>query len=108
MGVKKTEKNIKNLLSSTINPSGVVISSLSILPVILAKRPDSYYIDAGTAGMIVQGLIGLAVAGLAMGAVFRRRIIDWVKSKLQRSGSSGDEEDTEGVLPTEPKSESDE
>jgi len=106
MGVKKTEKNIKSLLNSIINPSGAVISSLSILPIILMQRPDPYYIDAGTAGMIVQGLIGLAVAGIAMGAVFRRRIIDWVKDRFKRSGGSEDEEDTESALPTEPKNES--
>jgi len=108
MGVKKVEKNIKSLLSSIIHPSGVVISSLSILPVILAERPDAYYIDPGTVGMIIQGLVGVAIGALAMGVIFRRRVTDWVKYKFKRSGGSGDEEDTESALPTEPKSESDE
>jgi len=72
------------------------------------QQLDPYYIDAGTAGMIVQGLIGAAVAGMAMGVVFRRRIADWVRSKFKRSGSSGDEEDTEGAHTTETKTESDE
>jgi hypothetical protein len=106
MGAKKTEKSVKSLLSSVMGPSRGVMYSLFILPAILARWLDPYYIDAGTAGMIVQGLIGLAVAGLAMGAVFRRRIVDWVKYRFKRSGGSEDEEDIESALPTEKKNES--
>ena len=66
----------------------------------------AYYIDPGTVGMIIQGLVGVAIAALAMGVVFRRRITYWVKSKFKRSGKSEDEEDNESALPAETKSES--
>jgi hypothetical protein len=108
MRVEKSGKNVESLFSDIVHPHGGILYSLFILPAILMQQLDPYYIDAGTAGMIVQGLIGAAVAGMAMGVVFRRRITDWVRRKFRRSGSSGDEEDTEDVLATETKTESDE
>lgn len=108
MRIEKSGKNVESLLSDIVHPHGGVLYSLFILPAILMQQLDPYYIDAGTAGMIVQGLIGAAIAGMAMGVVFRRRITGWVRSKFRRSGSSGDEEDTEDALTTETKTESDE
>jgi hypothetical protein len=108
MRVEKSGKNVESLFSDIVHPHREVFYSLFILPAILMQQLDPYYIDAGTAGMIVQGLIGAAIAGMAMGVVFRRRITDWVKSKFKRSGSSRDKEDTEDVLTTETKTESDE
>ena len=106
--VEKSGKNVESLFNDIVHPHGGVVYSLFIMPAVLMQQLDPYYIDAGTAGMIVQGLIGAAVAGMAMGVVFRRRIADWVRSKFKRSGSSGDEEDTEGAHTTETKTESDE
>jgi hypothetical protein len=106
MGLKKSEKRLRSLLSSTMYPSRAVISSLCILPVILARRPDPYYIDPGTLGMVIQGLAGLAIGALATAVVFRRRVADWVRSKFRRSGKNRGEEDTESALPTETKNES--
>jgi hypothetical protein len=108
MRVEKSEKKVESLFSDIVHPHRGVLYSLFILPAILMQQLDPYYIDAGTAGMIVQGLIGAAIAGMAMGVVFRRRITDWVRSKFKRSGSSGDEGDTEGAHTTETKTESDE
>jgi len=108
MRVEKSGKNLENLFSDIVHPHKEVLYSLFILPAILMQQVNPYYIDAGTAGMIVQGLIGAAVAGMALVVVFRRRITDWVRSKFSRSGSSGDEEDTEGALTKETKTESDE
>jgi len=121
MGVKKSEKNIKSLLSSMnrLKHLGITLAvSISLFLVFsqtayastnvgtFDRAAYAYYIDAGTAGMIIQGLIGALAAGLAMGVVFRRRITYWFKSKFKRSGKSGGEEDTESALPTETKNES--
>ena len=95
MGINK--KNMKRLLSNMR-----LVKQLGTFD----QTAYAYYIDAGTAGLIIQGLVGVLVAGLAMGVVFRRRLSYWVKSKFGRSGNSGDEEDTEDALPAETKSES--
>ena len=123
MGIRKTEKGIKSLLSSInwVKQLGIVLAVGISLSLIFSQTAYAsidvgtfdqaayaYYIDPGTVGMILQRLVGVAIAALAMGVVFRRRITYWVKSKFKRSGKSEDEEDTESVLPAETKSESDE
>jgi hypothetical protein len=120
MGDKKAIKTINKGLNSInrVKKYGIALAISILLLLIFSQtayaslnvdtfdqKIFSYYIDAGTAGMIVQGLIGVAVAGLAMGAVFRRRITFWIKSKLKRSENSGDKEDTDDTLPTEAKDE---
>jgi hypothetical protein len=120
MGDKKAIKTINKGLNSInrVKKYGIALAISILLLLIFSQtayaslnvdtfdqKIFSYYIDAGTAGMIVRGLIGVAVAGLAMGAVFRRRITFWIKSKLKRSENSGDKEDTDDTLPTEAKDE---
>jgi hypothetical protein len=121
MDVKKAEKCIRSLLSSInrVKQLGIILAVSISLSLIFSqtayasidvgtfdRAAYAYYIDPGTVGMLLQGLVGVAVAALAMGVVFRRRITYWVKSKFKRSGKSEDEEDTESVLPAETKSES--
>jgi len=123
MGFRKTGKNMKSPLSNMkwVKKLGITLAiSISLFLVFsqaayastnvgtFDRAAYSYYIDAGTAGLIIQGLIGALAAGLAMGVVFRRRITYWFKSKFKRSGNSGDEDNTEGALPAETKSESSE
>jgi hypothetical protein len=52
---------------------------------LLVSQRVSAYIDPGTGGMIIQGVIGLAIGGLAALAIFWKRIIHSVKSMFNRS-----------------------
>ena len=118
MGVKKSEKNIKSLLSSMnrVKQLGITLAVGISLSLIFSQTAYAsidvgtfdqaayaYYIDPGTFGMLIYGLAGFIIAGLTMVVIFRRRVTDWVKDKFKRSEKRGDEEDIESALPAETK-----
>ena len=62
---------------------------------LLAPQPVQAYIDPGTGGMIIQGLIALLAGTLAMLGIFWKRVTLSIKKLFKRTGSASDE--TEGA-----------
>ena len=72
-----------------------------IIPVffLLSSPKQVYaYVDPGTGGMIVQGLVGLLVGSLAVAGIFWKRITGSVKKMFKRSGKGENEDDAAGAL----------
>jgi len=69
--------------------------AVALLYCLLEPQPVQAYIDPGTGGLIVQGLIGLLAGSLAMLVVFWKRVTFSIKKWFKRKGTASDE--TEGA-----------
>ena len=64
---------------------------IALLFFLLEPQPVQAYIDPGTGGLIIQGLIGLLAGALAMLGIFWKRVIFSIKKIFKRTGSASDE-----------------
>jgi len=62
---------------------------------LLAPQPVQAYIDPGTGGMIIQGLIALLAGSLAMLGIFWKRVTLSIKKLFRRSGKDANEDEEE-------------
>jgi hypothetical protein len=72
--------------------AGVAVALVYFL---LEPQPVQAYIDPGTGGMIIQGLIGLLAGALAMLVVFWKRVTFSIRKLFKHKSSASDE--TEGT-----------
>jgi hypothetical protein len=65
--------------------------AFALLYCLLEPQPVQAYIDPGTGGLIIQGVIGLLAGSLAMLAIFWKRVTLSIKNWFKHKGSTPDE-----------------
>lgn len=74
--------------------------TIALLFLVLTPKQAHAYIDAGTTGMIIQGLVGVLAGALVLVGVFRAKIGFFVRKMFNRStkaiNEAGEDTSTKG------------